>query len=176
MSQHIFKTYDGRASFWQWDTGQKLIVMDETVDQVHFSNKSMTYAIIKEVYINEDNLRVCDIPDVMLQTPNVLVAYAYAMDDGENKTIYAAKYSVASRPVPEDYTYEEDDRFKDLVDKIESIEDLCENATSIKRFDTIHEAEQWAKTYKETGLLVSVKIDSKWVAHVIDYDFSVVKI
>ena len=50
MPQNIFKIYDGRTNFWQWDTGQKLIVLDESVTQVHFSNKDMNHSIDRDVY------------------------------------------------------------------------------------------------------------------------------
>ena len=46
MSKNIFKIYDGRTNFWQWDTNQRLIVLDEDVDQVHYSNRNMNYTII----------------------------------------------------------------------------------------------------------------------------------
>ena len=49
MPPNIFKIYDGRTSFWQWDTNQKLIVLDETIDEVHFSNRDMTHAIPKDI-------------------------------------------------------------------------------------------------------------------------------
>ena len=44
MPQNIFKIYDGRTHFWQWDTGQKLIVLDESVTEVHFSNRNMEHS------------------------------------------------------------------------------------------------------------------------------------
>lgn len=175
MPQDLLKIYDGRNNFWQWDTGQKLIVLDNSIDQVHFSNNKMTYAIVKEVYEN-DGIRICEVPDIMLKTAKPLMAYAYVMEDNQNKTICVVRYSVNARPIPEDYTYEETNRFKDLVDKIEAVEDMIESGEGVKRFANIKEAEQWADESQEVGLIISVKIDSKWIAHIIDSDHSIAKV
>lgn len=175
MQQDLLKIYDGRNNFWQWDTGQKLIVLDSSIDQVHFSNNKMTYAIVKEVYEN-DGVRICEVPDIMLKTSKPLMAYAYVMENNQNKTICVARYSVNARPIPEDYTYEETNRFKDLVDKIEAVEDMIESGEGVKRFANIKEAEQWAEESQEVGLIISVKIDSKWIAHIIDSDHSIAKV
>lgn len=99
VPQNIFEIYDGRTSFWQWDTGQKLIVLDESITQVHFSNKNMNYTISKDVYEYEEK-RVCDIPDIVLQSPNNLVAYAYICDAKSGYTIKSVKFAVIKRPAP----------------------------------------------------------------------------
>ena len=44
MSQNIFKIYDGRTNFWQWDTKQKLIVLDDCITEVRFSNRDMEHS------------------------------------------------------------------------------------------------------------------------------------
>ena len=168
MLQDVFEIYDGRNSFWQWDTGQKLIVLNDEIDQVHFSNKDMTYAIIKEVYVDSDGTRICDIPDVVLQSSGLLMAYAYVMGNDYNKTICAAKFAVSRRPVPEDYVYEEDDRFLDLVEKIEAIEDLIEGGSKFQKFNSLEEASKWAETANKSGLIITVNVDSKWIAYVVE--------
>ena len=176
MPQDLLQIYDGRPGFWQWDTGQKLIVLDKTIDQIHFSNKNMTTAIIKEVYVNEDGMRLCDVPDMILKTPKSLIAYAYAMDDNQNKTICAVRFSVSSRPIPEDYTYEENNRFKDLVDKIESVQDVLESGASVKKFNALSYAEEWAQEYKATGTILSVWNGEEWALYMIDEDYSLYQI
>ena len=102
MPQNIFKIYDGRTNFWQWDTGQKLIVLDESVNQVHFSNKDMTHAIKKDVY-EKDGVRLCNIPDKILQLPKNLIAYAYSVNDNTTKTVKSVKFAVIQIPIPDDY-------------------------------------------------------------------------
>ena len=69
MPQNIFKIYDGRTNFWQWDTGQKLIVLDDSVTEVHFSNRDMEHSKRKQVYKDKDGVRVVHIPDLLLQLP-----------------------------------------------------------------------------------------------------------
>ena len=100
MPQNIFKIYDGRTSFWQWDTGQKLIVLDENVTQVHFSNKDVNHSIDRDVYEYEGK-RICDIPDEVLQSSGNLVAYAYIYNGKFGHTIKSVKFAVAKRPIPD---------------------------------------------------------------------------
>ena len=169
---NLLEIYDGRSAFWQWDTGQKLRVLDKTIDQVHFSNKDLTYAIVKEVYVDDDGVRACDVPDVLLKLSNPLIAYAYVMDIDANRTICSVRFSVTSRQIPEDYTYEEDNRFKDLVDKIESIEDILNSGTGSIRFNSMSAAKKWAEESQEAGALVSVFSGTQWLAYIVNYDFS----
>ena len=176
MPQDLLKIYDGRSGFWQYDTGQKLIVLDRTIDQVHFANKSMTTAFIKEVYIDNDGTRVCDVPDMMLKQPLSLIAYAYAMDIDENRTICAVRFSVAARPIPEDYNYEENDRFKDLVDKIEAVDDVLESGATIRKFNAIADAELWAQDYQANGVILSVWNGTEWALYMVDRDYSLYQI
>ena len=80
MPQNIFEIYDGRTSFWQWDTGQKLIVLDESITQVHFSNKNMNYTISRDVYEYEEK-RVCDIIHKMCAAVYYIHSYGIAHRD-----------------------------------------------------------------------------------------------
>ena len=36
----MFKIYDGRDKFYQWDLDRQLIIDDPTVTQVHFCNRT----------------------------------------------------------------------------------------------------------------------------------------
>lgn len=176
MSQNIFKIYDGRTSFWQYDTGQKLIVLDRTIDQLHFSNTSMNKAIVKEVYVDDNGMRLCDVPDMILKMPKPLIAYAYVMGDDNNKTICAVKFSVSPRPIPEDYTYEENNRFKDLVDKIESVQDVLESGGSVKKFNTLSYAEEWAQDYQAAGTIISAWNGTEWALYMVENDYRLYQI
>lgn len=168
---NVLEIYDQRPGFWQWDTGQKLLVLDRTIDQVHFSNKDLSTALVEEVS-NENGIRTCDVPDVLLKMPKPLIAYAYAMDDDNNRTICAVKFSVSPRPIPEDYTYEENNRFKDLVDKIESVQDALENGAGVNKFNNIEYAKAWAEDYQAAGSIVSVWNGFKWALYMVDRDYS----
>lgn len=48
---------DGRTNFWQWDTKQKLIVLDDSITEVRFSNRNMEHSKRRPVYTDNDGLR-----------------------------------------------------------------------------------------------------------------------
>lgn len=120
MPQNIFKIYDGRTNFWQWDRKQKLIVLDESVTEVHFSNRNMTHSIPRDVYAQGD-LRVCNVPDDLLQMPRNLVVHAYA----NGATIKTVKFAVMQRPMPNDYIADQgeeiDEKFAQIDVKLEAL-------------------------------------------------------
>ena len=87
MPQNILKIYNGRNNFWQWDTKQKLIVLDDNVTEVRFSNKNMQQSKRRVVY-TDNGMRVCNVPDSLLQLSKTLIAYACVkLDDGSCSTI-----------------------------------------------------------------------------------------
>ena len=104
MPTSMFKIYDGRTSFWQWDTKQKLIVLDESVTEVHFSNRNMEHSKRRPVYTDKDGVRICNVPDMLLQLPKNLIAYACIKnDDGTCSTVKAVKLAVYRQPITTDY-------------------------------------------------------------------------
>lgn len=154
MPQNLFKIYDGRNYFWQWDTNQKLIVLDETVDEVHFSNKDMTHSITKDVLTDKDGKRICYIPDSLLSLPKNIVASAIVTDDNANKTLRSVKFAVKQRPIPSDYIVSEEVQFKDFTERLQIIEEVIEDVrVDIKNnYDAKGSAEQAltdAKLYME---------------------------
>lgn len=175
MPQNIFKIYDGRTSFWQWDTNQKLIVLDKTITEVHFSNRDMQHSITKYVY-EKDGMRLCNIPDIILQLPRNLVAYAYA----DGSTVKSVKFAVIKRPIPDGYVMDQTEEIDEIVQRLELLEAMLKDIElgnqELKKFETIKEAEQWAQETQKSGSIVVVHIDSKWVAHIIEDDYSVTPI
>lgn len=176
MPQNIFEIYDGRASFWQWDTGQKLIVSDNTVDEVHFTNANMSRALTKTVYVDGTGLRVCDVPDIILQNAKPLLAYAYDRESEYSRTVASVKFSVGKRPIPEEYSYESDDRIAELLNGLAAVEHSLERGAVVKRFNTLHDAESWAEQSQEIGLLINVNVDDKWIPYVVDSDHSISRV
>jgi hypothetical protein len=176
MPHNIFKIYDGRNYFWQWDTNQKLIVLDDTIDEVHFSHKDMKHAIAKDVCTDKDGLRVCHIPDALLTLPKNLIATAYVTDDGSNRTIRTVKFGVRKRLIPSDYIVTEDFAFADFDERLSVIEDIIEDNCLVQRFNTLEEAEQWAKESKDAGAVISVKNEDVWITYVVAEDYSIVRI
>lgn len=180
MPQNVFKIYDGRTSFWQWDTGQKLIVLDDTVTEVHFSNRDMEHSKRKQVYTDRDGIRVCNIPDLLLQLPKNLIAYAYAKNGGTGRTLKSVKFSVVRRPIPTDYVCGQDDAIEEIMIRLELLETLLKDVETgnqkLIKFNNIVEAAQWAVESGEAGNIIVVKLDIGWVPHVIEDDKSLTPI
>lgn len=173
MPTLMFKIYDGRTSFWQWDTKQKLIVLDESVTEVHFSNRDMNHSITRNVY-ELDGKRVCNVPDIILQLPRNLVAYAYA----DGKTVKSVKFAVIKRPIPDGYVMDQEEEIDDISRRLEALESALKdiNTNQLKKFTTIEEAEVWAEESKESGTVIVVRINGKWIAHIIEDDYTVTPI
>ena len=114
----MFERYKSSLGyFWQWDSNQQLIVDDDTVFEVHFSNRSDTVALvcdIKEV----DGIRVVDVPNILLQRDWPLHVYAFAQDH----TKYEKTFEVKGRDKPADYVYTETDvkSFDELEKKVDN--------------------------------------------------------
>ena len=173
MPTSMFKIYDGRTSFWQWDTNQKLIVLDGRVTEVHFSNRNMEHSITKDVY-ELDGKRVCNVPDIILQLPRNLVAYAYA----DGTTIKSVKFAVIKRPIPDDYVEEKEEDIDDIARRLEVLENALKDISTsqLHKFASIEDAESWAQESKESGTVIVVRIEGKWIAHIIEDDYTVTPI
>ena len=117
----MFKIYDGREHFWQWDLNQKLIVEDPTVNEVHFCNRTEDNSLVVEVY-EENGLRVANVPNILLQKDWKIKAYAYSVDH----TKYEVWFKVATRCKPADYVYTETE-VKTWEDLEQSIADVVKS-------------------------------------------------
>ena len=177
MPQNIFKIYDGRTNFWQWDTKQKLIVLDDRITEVRFSNRNMEHSKRRPVYTDKDGVRICNVPDMLLQLPKNLIAYACAKNnDGSCSTIKAVKFAVYRQPIPADYICEQDAVVEDILMRIELLEallkDVEQGTQEMKKFTTIIEAATWARENGKSGDIVVVKLEAGWVPHVVEDDKS----
>ena len=177
MPQNIFKIYDGRTSFWQWDTKQKLIVLDERITEVRFSNRNMEHSKRRPVYTDKDGVRICNVPDMLLQLPKNLIAYACIKnEDGSCSTVKAIKFAVNRQPIPTDYICEQESVVEDILMRIELLENLLKDVESgsqeMKKFNDVIDAALWAKENGKAGDIVVIKLDIGWVPHVIEDDKS----
>lgn len=177
MPQNIFKIHDGRTNFWQWDTKQKLIVLDERITEVRFSNRNMEHSKRRPVYTDNDGIRICNVPDMLLQLPKNLVAYACVKNnDGSCSTIKAVKFAVHRQPIPSDYICEQDAVVEGILMRIELLESLLKDVEhgvqEMKKFNNIIEAASWAKENGNAGDIIVVKIEAGWVPHIIEDDKS----
>jgi hypothetical protein len=98
----LFKIYDGREAFYQWDVEQKIVVDDRSITQVHFCNRTDDCALICECYEHEGKW-VADVPNILLQDNWRIRVYAY---DG-CATKHEQRYDVIARSKPDTYVYTE---------------------------------------------------------------------
>ena len=176
MPQKIFKIYNERTNFWQWDTKQKLIVLDDRVTEVRFSNKNMQQSKRRVVY-TDNGMRVCNVPDSLLQLPKTLIAYACVkLDDGSCSTIKEVRFAVVKQAIPVDYVCEQDAVVDNIMTRLELLEALIKDVEQgnqeMKRFDNIVDASSWVKENARPGVIVVVNIDGKWVPHIVEGDLS----
>lgn len=177
MPQNIFKIYDGRTNFWQWDTKQKLIVLDDRITEVRFSNRNMEHSKRRPVYTDNDGVRICNVPDVLLQLPKNLVAYAcIKQDDGTCSTVKAVKFAVMQQPIPTDYVCEQDAIIDNILMRLELLENLMKDVElgkkSFIKFENMVDAAKWAVENGDPGDIVSIKLEEGWVAHIVENDKS----
>jgi hypothetical protein len=179
VAQNIFKIYDGRTNFWQWDTGQKLIVLDDNITEVHFSNRDMNHSIQRDVY-ELDGKRVCNVPDIILQLPRNLVAYAYIKDGNSSHTVKSVKFAVVKRPIPDGYVADQGEQVDDIKHRLEILENTLKDIElgnqQLMKFNSIHAAEVWAQENKKSGSVIAIHINSKWIAYIVEDDYSITPI
>lgn len=115
----MFKIFDGRSQFYQWDLDRKLIVEDASVTEVHFCNRTDDCSLVVEVY-DMDGLRIANVPNILLQQDWRINVYAY----DSNYTKHCEKYDVVKRSKPADYVYTETEikNYDDLVARVDQIE------------------------------------------------------
>jgi hypothetical protein len=111
-----FKIADGREHFYQWDLNRQVVVLDPTIEEVHFSNKSEKEALVVNVV---DGL--ANVPNILLQQCfNIRV---YAVED--DVTLYETVFELIARPKPSNYVYEETEikSYEYLENKLNEIEE-----------------------------------------------------
>lgn len=177
MPQNIFQIYDGRTNFWQWDTKQKLIVLDDRITEVRFSNRDMEHSKRRPVYTDSNGVRICNVPDLLLQLPKNLIAYACIKnDDGSCSTVKAVKFAVHRQPIPTDYVCEQDAIIENVLLRLELLEalikDIQSGNKSWNKFSNIVEAATWAVESGDPGDIVVVRLEEGWVPHVVEDDKS----
>lgn len=118
----MFKIYDGRFEFYQWDLDRKIIVADPAITEVHFCNKTDDCSLVVEVY-ELGGKRVANVPNILLQENWDIRVYGYC---GECYTKTAARFKVVGRTKPADYVYTETE-----VKSWETMEKRCEEVLEL---------------------------------------------
>lgn len=120
----MFRIYDGRKEFYQWDLDRKLIVDDDNITEVHFCNRTTECALPVRTY-REGDLTVVNVPNLILQESFRINVYAY---DGEY-TKHAARFDVVPRSKPDTYVYTETE-IKTWDELYEMVKQIEENGVS----------------------------------------------
>ena len=147
----MFKIYDGRDKFYQWDLDRQLVIDDPTVTQVHFCNRTDDFSLVCEVY-QQDGLNLVNVPNILLQEDWRINVYAYDV----NYTKYSETFEVERKSKPENYVYTETEilNYETLAEKIkqidtdigQSVEDyLTENPVTVDLSDYYTKEEVDAK-------------------------------
>ena len=116
---------DGRYKFYQWDSGQRLIVEDGGVcNEVHFVGGNLECALVCEIK-ESDGQRVVDVPNLLLQFHGLITAYLFWHSNNGALTHYAKSFLVLKRTKPESYVYSQTEviNYSNLVDRIRQIEE-----------------------------------------------------
>ena len=114
----MFRIYDGREHFYQWDLDRKLIVEDPSIKEVHFCNRTDSCSLICETYV-EGDFTLVNVPNILLQTNWRIHVYAY-----NGYTKQENIFEVVQRTKPSDYIYTETEilNYEDLEKRIEVLE------------------------------------------------------
>lgn len=117
---------------YQWDKGQKLTIEGVTLSDtpvVHFANKKSDKALVINPELSPNKL-IADIPNSLLQEPYPIIAYIYAYDDNEGKTIKTVYIPVESRTKPDDYVFEGDTGFITLAEMNSKLDAMIRQSTN----------------------------------------------
>ena len=116
----MFKIENDLDGFYQWDLDRIIIVEDDTINQVHFSNRTSEISLVVDVLTNEDGIRYANVPNVLLMEVWDLIVYAWDI----NHTKFEEKYKIHKRTKPSDYVYTETEvyTYRKLENRLDEIE------------------------------------------------------
>lgn len=116
----MFTLRDGREHLYQWDIDRQIVVEDESITQVHFCNRTDDCSLVVEVK-TEDNIRVANIPNILLQDSWNIRVYAYCNCYTKIEEVFKVK----PRTKPSDYVYTETEILS--IEKVEKrVEELSD--------------------------------------------------
>lgn len=128
----MFKIYGDRAELWQWDLNQKLIVENDTINEVHFCDGIGNCSLVCEVY-ELDGLRIANIPNVILQDNCDMNIFAFIKAEDGSYTKHREVIKVNRRSKPADYVYTETEvkTWEKLNKKVDELEETLKNILTI---------------------------------------------
>lgn len=120
------KLADGRGELYQWDTGRKVVIDDESIKRVHYQNRF--YGRTVDVDVSGG---FAIIPDRLLQSCSPLTVFAWSGNPDDGYTKIEKTFEVNRRNKPSDYVFTPVDQ-KTLGDLQEQIGDLADLTTEAK--------------------------------------------
>lgn len=130
------KIDDTREYFYQWDSGQRIILESYPAGvEVHFTLTPRTAydalrcktALVVKSY--EENGKVyADVPNRLLQVAGKLIAYVYMENATRGQTMLCNAFPIIARPRPADYVFTEQEimRWDALDERITKLEKASE--------------------------------------------------
>lgn len=112
-----------RPYFWQWDTGQKLLVRNPSCNEIHYSNGVESEALV--VKVKDDNgVRYANVPNILLCSGVNLTAYIFSQNGSQSETCNKYTFMVRRRNRPSSYVYTETEalNYSNLAARIDEIE------------------------------------------------------
>lgn len=120
------KLADGRNELYQWDTGRKVVIDDESIKRVHYQNRFYGRTIDVDV-----SGGFAIIPDRLLQSCAPLVVFAWSGNPDDGYTKIEKTFEVNRRNKPSNYVFTPVDQ-KTLDDLQKQIGDLADLTTEAK--------------------------------------------
>jgi hypothetical protein len=137
---------------YQWDKNQRLEISGLTVPntpEIHFVNKSMSEAFVRQAQKDANGIITVDIPNVILEKPLPIDVYICAYEGDLFRTLYTLQIPVKARTKPSDYIYEKEDEVLSfnalnnrLTDSIANMKTLVNNTVDSvnKKCDDTYES------------------------------------
>lgn len=119
------KLADGRGELYQWDTGRKVVIDDESIKRVHYQNRFYGRTIDVDV-----SGGFAIIPDRLLQSCAPLVVFAWSGNPDDGYTKIEKTFEVNRRNKPSGYVFTPVDQktLDDLQKQIGGLSDLTTTA------------------------------------------------
>lgn len=98
-------------SLYQWDVNQTLVIYGlslPSVPEVHFTNKAMGKAIVRQATMDAAGVVSAEVPNSLLQNPYPIQAYVCLYEGATFETRYKIDIPMIARNKPEDYTLKDD--------------------------------------------------------------------
>ena len=120
----IYSKHDKRKEFYQWDTGQRLVIncsLNPEQSTVEFVIPETNEVVAVKVYEYNGKM-VCDVPDELLEKAESFKVYVSVDDEYGDKTIYERTFDVKQRDKPADYVSVTTNEIEMLIDESEVLE------------------------------------------------------